>query len=319
MQVVPYEEVMRRVEALDLLGPVEAAFKAYSQGRTICPPPGEMLFEAPDGEVHVKFGHIAGDPLYVVKIASGFWGNPARGLPTSDGMMLAFSRSTGEPVALLLDRGRLTDLRTAAAGAVCGRYLGPERISTVGVLGAGIQAELQVRFLQKVRSFDRVLIWARNPEAVERYRDRLATLGIRTDVARFPAEVAQAADLVITATACREPLLSARDLKRGLHITAVGADSPVKQELAADLLGAADLIVVDSRSQCATRGELGHALAARTIDLQDVVEIGEIAAGLVPGRRDPATISISILTGLAVQDIAVCAAVLAAAGEAGPT
>lgn len=294
-----------------MIGAVEGAFKAYSQGRTICPPPGEMLFEHPDGEVHIKFGHIEGDGLYVVKVASGFWDNSSQGLPTSDGMMLAFSRATGEPVALLLDRGRLTDLRTAAAGAVCGKYLAPEKLSVVGVLGAGIQAELQVRFLRKMRSFDRVLIWARNPAAVDSYRRRLADLDVQIDLAGSPAEVAAAAELVISATASRVPLLAASDLRPGLHITAVGADSPVKQELGADLIGAVDLVVVDSRSQCATRGDLMHALAAGAVALEDVAEIGEVASGSVPGRRREDTTSVSILTGLAVQDVAVCSALLA--------
>src|SRR5215218_1480459 len=166
-------QIEQRLGGLDLVRLMEEAFAAFSRGEAIVPPPGELLFENPPGEVHIKYGYLKAGETYVVKIASGFWHNPERGLSSSDGLLLVFRKETGELAAVLNDRGHLTDLRTAAAGAVAAKYLAPERVDAIGVLGCGIQADLQVQLLQSVRPCHDIVVWGRNPERASAYARRM--------------------------------------------------------------------------------------------------------------------------------------------------
>lgn len=316
MLILSREEIERRLEGAGLVPLLERAFVAWSSGEAVVPPPGEMLFEAPAGEVHVKFGWIRGAERYVVKVASGFPGNADQGLPTSDGLMLLFDRRTGRPTALLQDEGRLTDLRTAVAGAVCAKHLGPATVDRVGVLGTGIQAELQVRRLQEVRPCRRVTVWGRTPERVAAYRERLGRDGFDVETAASPAEVAERCRLIVCATASTAPLMRAADVRPGTHVTAVGADTPEKRELASDLLARADRLVVDSRTHAPARGEIRHALADGAIKIERLSELGEIIGE--PRPRDPGDVTVATLTGLAVQDLAIAEAVLAGGGPLRP-
>ncbi len=142
-----------RIEALvDLdsaLAAVEAAYITASDGRATLPPVGYLAFPDKDGDCHIKYGHIAGDPVFVVKVATGFYGNPSIGLPTSNGVILAFSAQTGVLEAVLLDGGFLTDLRTGLGGAIATRALCRPDARRVAIVGTGIQARWQVRCLRQ--------------------------------------------------------------------------------------------------------------------------------------------------------------------------
>src|SRR6478735_5101206 len=162
-------QIEQRLKGLDLVGLMEDAFAAFSRGEAVVPAPGELLLTDPPGEVHIKYGYLTGGATYVIKVASGFWNNPARGLSSSDGLLLVFRKDTGELAAVLNDRGRLTDLRTAAAGAVAAKHLALEDVEAIGVIGTGIQAELQVLALQAVRPCKTVVVWGRNPERTSAY------------------------------------------------------------------------------------------------------------------------------------------------------
>lgn len=303
-------QIEQRLKGVDLVRLMEQAFAAFSHGEAVVPPPGELLFEDPPGEVHIKYGYLKAGDTYVVKIASGFWNNPAHGLSSSDGLLLVFKKNTGELAAVLNDRGRLTDLRTAAAGAVAAKYLAPEPIEAVGVLGTGIQAELQVQLLQAVRSCRNIVLWGRNPERADGYAQRMRDKGFLVEVAESPAEVAFRCRLIVTATASQEPLLRWSDVQPGTHITAIGADSADKQELDPAIIQQADLVVTDSRAQGRSRGELWHAYQADDAGMSRIVEIGEIISGAVKGRTEAGQVTVSTFSGLAVQDIAIASAVL---------
>src|SRR5919107_656442 len=170
-------QIEERLIDLDLVGLMEGAFAAFSRGEAVVPIPGELLLADPPGEVHIKYGYLKTGGTYVIKIASGFWHNPERGLSSSDGLLLVFRKETGELAAVLNDRGRLTDLRTAAAGAVAAKYLAPGEIDAIGVLGTGIQAELQVQLLQSVRPCRHIVVWGRSPERAEAYAQRMRDKG----------------------------------------------------------------------------------------------------------------------------------------------
>jgi ornithine cyclodeaminase len=225
--------------------------------------------------------------------------------------MLAFDRQTGALAAILDDRGHLTDIRTAAAGAVAAKYLAPENVETIGVIGTGLQAELQVKFLQSVRPCKNILVWGRRAEAAESYAERMRKDGYTVAVASSVEDVAERCRIIVTTTASHEPHLHGAMIRPGTHVTAMGADTPDKRELHADIFAAADLVAVDSRVQGALRGDLKGALDARTVELERVSELGQIIAGTAKGRSSAGQVTVAALTGLAVQDVAIASAVIA--------
>ncbi|MDP8920654.1 MAG: ornithine cyclodeaminase family protein [Pseudomonadota bacterium] len=304
------DEIEQRVGNLDVVGLMEQAFAAFSKGEAVMPMPGELLIEDPPGEVHLKYGYFKSGDTYVIKIASGFWNNPAKGLSSSDGLLLVFRKETGELAAVLNDRGRLTDLRTAAAGAVTAKHLASTDVDTIGVIGNGIQAELQVLALQAVRPCKNIVVWGRNPERTSAYAKRMEEKGLTVEIAPSASDVAARSRLIVTATASPSPLLQWSDIRPGTHITAIGADSADKQELAEAIIRNADIVVTDSRRQAITRGELLRAYGEDSAALSKVAEIGEIVSGTAKGRTNESQVSVATLSGLAVQDIAMASAVL---------
>lgn len=288
------------------------AFRADGEGRAHVPAVINLAIPSRHGEFHVKTAHVEGVPYVAVKIASGFFDNPAKGLPSGSGLIAVFSAETGLPAALLFDNGFLTDIRTGAAGAVAAECLAPASFATVGVLGSGLQARHQIRCLREVRSFERVVAWSPDRSRLDGYCGQMRAEGLDAAAAAGPEEVCAAADLLITATPARAPLLRAEWLRPGQHITALGADSPGKQELDAACLARADILVVDRLTQCASFGELRHALDAGLFHADRVhAELGEVVAGIKPGRTRPSQITIADLTGVGFQDTAIASCALA--------
>jgi len=289
----------------DAIEAVAEGFKAYNSGKTVVPFPVALQIPDHAGDVHIKPGYIKGYPTYTEKIASGFYDNARLNLPSSHGMMLVFDSETGWPACLEVDRGMITDLRTAAAGAVAARALAKGSIEKVGVIGTGVQARLQIEALAKVRRFKALSVWGRDPAKASRYADEMSrTLGIEATPVRTAKEAVEGSDVVVTATMSTEPLVYPEWISKGAHVTAVGSDSPEKQELATGVLGLADKIVCDSVKQCAQLGELHHAIEDGTVDETDVHgELGEVLLGDKPGRETDQEITVCDLTGIAVQDV----------------
>lgn len=305
--VIRLDEIERVLPTLDLVPALERAFVRYSAGEATVPPVGELLLEK--GDVHIKYGYLEGDRYYVVKIASGFYDNPRLGLSSSNGMMLLFAQDTGEAVAVLLDEGRLTDIRTAVAGAVAAKHLAPRRVHRIGIVGTGIQARLQLEYLRAVTDCRKVLVWGRGEPQLERYVCALEPSVFEIEPTLDARDVLANCNLVVTTTPATAPILLASDLREGTHLTCVGSDTADKQEVEAEILGRADLVVADSTAQCVERGEIHHALLQDTIQRERLVELGDVIAGRAVGRSDQGQITVADLTGVAVQDIAIAEAV----------
>jgi ornithine cyclodeaminase len=289
------------IQPKQVIEAVERAFVAYSTGQAVVPPVGQLDFEDPPGDCHIKYGYLTHGSTFTVKIATGFWKNPERGLASSNGVVLVFSSQTGELLTIFQDEGFLTDMRTAAAGAVAAKYLAPRAIECIGIIGAGLQARLQLKYLREVISCRRVKIWARAAE-----RARAVTVpDFDIEVVASPAEVAASARLIVTTTASRSWLLGAADVKPGTHITALGADGGGKQELEPRLFAHAKIRAVDSLSQCSQYGDSSFALEQGFIEMRDLVELGRVIQDPALRRRSDADISIADLTGVAVQDMAI--------------
>ncbi|WEZ82391.1 ornithine cyclodeaminase family protein [Rhizobium sp. 32-5/1] len=291
---------------------VEQAYIAASQGRATIPPVGYIAFPQADGDCHIKYGHIAGDPIFVVKIASGFYRNPSIGLSTSSGVMLALSATTGQLQAILLDEGFLTDLRTGLGGAIATRALCRKDARRVAIIGSGIQAGMQIRCLHRAMK-DRSLtfaLWARSKTKAAGIVETLAEEGIAVELARNLEALCRSADTIITTTPSREPLVCSDWIRPGTHITAIGADAPGKQELETALVARADHRIADRLEQSLAHGEFSTAFEAGAIMLESCRELGAVLDGAVKGRQNQDEITIADLTGIAVQDIAITRAIL---------
>jgi ornithine cyclodeaminase len=276
MRIIELPEIRPTLAYREVIARLRDALIANSRGECATPMPMHLDIQPEQGEVHIKSSYRRGGKYFALKIASTFPGNVARDLPTGNGMMLLCSAETGEPVALLADSGHLTDVRTAAATAMVAHEL-KRPDCAIGILGAGVQARLQVQMHAQILDLVNVWIWGRTRERVAECQMDLERLLPHVDVlvADSPAEVAHQSRLIITCTASREPLLSAADLRPGTLICAVGSDSPGKQELDPDILHQAALILVDSRRQCEKLGELQHAPA----EWERAVEIGAFCDG----------------------------------------
>ena len=315
-------EIRTLLDVASCLQAVEEAFSSYARGQAALPAVINLEVREHGGEVHVKAGHLHGGAHYAVKIASGFPGNGARGLPPNDGLILVFDAASGAPAALLLDNGFITDRRTGAAGGVAARYLARHDAGVVAVIGCGLQARHQIEALAQVRALREVRVYGRNADRARACAADLAALpGVEIDRCAAVGSVEAAvtgADIVLTVTASREPLVDAAWLSPGCHITAVGSDGPDKQELHHDVMARADVIVADSRAQCLRLGEIHHAVARGAIGENDITaELGEIVAGLKPGRRTDEEITVCDLTGVGVQDVAAASVVVERARTAG--
>jgi ornithine cyclodeaminase len=292
------------------LSAARRAFLALGRGEALVPPPLGVDLEQVGGEIHVKGAYLEGSPIFAFKVATGFYGNTERGLPSGSGLVLVFDAATGFPLGLLADNGYLTDLRTAAAGALAASCLAPDRPLVVAVLGAGVQARLQLRLISRVRSITEVMVWSPRPDSREACAaELLATLRIPATARPTPMAAVADADLVVTVTPSRQPLLTANMLQPGVTVIAVGSDGPDKRELASDVLGRADKIVTDRTDQCLRLGELHHAVEAGVVSSERVhAELGEVLAGLRTGREGREAI-VCDLTGVGAQDAAIAEAV----------
>jgi ornithine cyclodeaminase len=300
MVILELEEIRRRLVDAAITECMREALLAYSSGECDTPMPMHLAIAAEAAEVHMKSSYRRGGKYFALKMASTFPGNLARGLSVGNGMMLLCSAVTGEPVALLADAGHLTDVRTAAVAAMTARELG-RRDTVLGIVGSGIQARLEARFMAQVLPLRQIWIWGRSAERAALCRSEIAAElpGIEVCVADSAANVAARAWLLVTATAARAPLLRADEIQAGTLICAVGADSPGKRELDPEILRRAGLLLVDSRRQCEKLGELQHVEE----EWARAVEIGAFCAApvIMPDAGD--AITVADFTGLGVEDL----------------
>lgn len=319
------ETDLRGLVPLDLeaIAAVEGAFEALATKAVAMPPILRLDIPEHRGEVDVKTAYVPGLSGFAVKISPGFFDNPKLGLPSVNGMMVLLSSTTGLVEALLLDNGYLTDVRTAAAGAVAARHLSRPDSSVAAIFGAGVQARLQLKALTLVRPITEARIWARDAGKADRAAAELsAELGIAVTAVADGERAVAGADIVVTTTPSETPILMAGWLTPGQHVTAMGSDAEHKNELDPAAIAGADLYVADSLSQTRRLGELHHAIAVGAVFADaPFAELGAIVAGRNAGRPSTEALTICDLTGTGVQDTAIATlasdrAIAASAGTA---
>lgn len=307
MKIYNLDEIKSVLPQINLAGEIERGFSAYSNGEVVVPPVGELNFDMPPGDVHIKYGYIKNDNVYVIKIASGFTRNSDHGLPNGNGMMLVFSQKTGQPLAVLEDEGFLTDVRTAVAGAICAKYLAPKIIRKIGIVGTGVQGKLQLKYLDGIIDCKSAIVWGRSESSLFKYQSDMKNSGFEITTTTEIGKIIDECQLIVTCTPSESALILR--VNPGTHITAMGSDTLTKRELDSSILFEADLVVADSKSQCEERGEIYQAMKDG-FSMDNVVELGEIINGVIKGRTNDDQITISDLTGVAVQDIQISKAVL---------
>ncbi|GAB2188072.1 cyclodeaminase [Roseibium sp. LAB1] len=303
------EADLRRSVHLDLevIDCIEEAFAKLATGTVVMPPVLSMALPEVNAEVDVKTAYVPGLDGFAIKVSPGFFNNPTLGLSSLNGLMVLFSAKTGLVQAVFLDNGYLTDIRTAAAGAVAARHLAPKEVSTIGILGTGVQARLQLIAAAKVRPASRAFIWGRDPDKAKHLaKDMTAALGIDVIATEDRQQLVADSQLVVTTTPAKDAILNVDCLHPGLHITAMGSDQEDKNELDPQILTRADAVICDRISQCEKFGELRSALERRTLqDLSCVQELGAVVSGKAPGRTQDTDITVCDLTGTGVQDTAI--------------
>jgi ornithine cyclodeaminase len=300
MRIVSAAEIRGSLGAAEAIDAMREAVVAYSRGELDTPMPMHLdLASGGGGEVHIKSSYRRGGAAYALKIAGTYASRPY-------GSIVLVSVESGETLAFFDDGGWLTDLRTAAVAALAARELG-RADETLGVLGTGVQARLQASLHAAVLPLREVRIWGRDPAKAESCaRDVAAALpGVAVSVDSSPSAVASRAGLVVTATAARAPLLRFGDLRPGAHVSAVGADSPGKQELDPAILRRCSLLLVDSRAQCERLGELQHAKS----EAGRAVELGAFCDR--PVAFDRSGVTVADFTGLGAEDLYIAQACLA--------
>ena len=307
--VLKLDEIKRLIDTQQLLREIETGFVLYSEDQVVVPPVGFLHFDKPPGDVHIKYGFVKGDDSYVLKMASGFYNNAELDLPVADGLLLVFSQQTGHLKLILLDKCWLTDMRTAAAGAVAAKHLAPKNIHHIGIVGTGVQARMQLEMLRGVVDCQSCFIWGRDSNKAHRMiedlqaQESIQAWGLNLKVATEIDELVSQCNLIVTTTSAKEPLIRADQVQKGTHITAMGSDDHGKQELEAELLAKADRVVADSVSQCIDHGECFHAVKEKKIEAGSIVELGNVIKNPEIGRTIENQITIADLTGVAIQDI----------------
>jgi ornithine cyclodeaminase/alanine dehydrogenase-like protein (mu-crystallin family) len=324
MRTITYQEIRDLVRLEEVIAPVRESFKSYSRGGANIPPVQHLeMPQRQKGALHIKTGHVEPFDFCLVKVASTFPENTRRvpPKPSINGAIIIFSALDGEPLAVLEDRAYITQLRTAAAGAVGAQALARAGAETLAIFGSGAQARLQTDAILHVCSgIRRVLAWGRTPANVQRFAEGLRNSrpDLTVEVMTGAEEAARPADILVTTTYAGEPIVRGEWLREGVLVIAMGADSIHKRELDPEAVLRADKVYVDSRSQNEILGEVGHGIRAGLWDVSRIDgEIGEmlIAADQGrPGRASDRERIVCKLTGVAVQEIFVCDYVLKAFG-----
>ena len=286
---------------------IEEAFKSLSLGKTIMPPILRIDIEKYHGESDVKAAYIDGLDSFAVKVASGFFNNPLLGLPSSNGLMILLDSKTGVIKSVLLDKGYLTDVRTAIAGAIASKYLSNPHSSTVAIIGAGIQARMQLEALTLVRDIKNVNIWSRDSIKTNDFVKNFSKeYNLNFTVCNNVEEAVRSANILITTTPSKKPLIKFSSIPKGLHITAMGSDAEEKNELDPDIIKYCDVYVPDNQAQTTILGELNHAIKMGSVNKDyNFNDLGKIILNPECGRKNKDDITVADLTGTGVQDTAI--------------
>jgi len=297
------ENVEQLLKMNEVIEAVENAFKYHGIGRVQMPPKVFLYFEKYNGDLRAMPAYILDTDEAGVKIVNSHPNNPEKGFPTVLATYILNDPETGAPLAVM-NATYLTDVRTGAAGAVAAKYLARKDSKILGLTGCGRQARTQLMAISEVFELEKVLVYDKNPEQCSLFKKDMER-AVSIDIQPCDTEKACSADIIVTTTPVREPIIKNEWIEAGVHINAIGADAPRKQELDAEILKRSK-IVIDSWEQAHHSGEINVPLSKGDISRDNIYsELGEIVAGIKKGRESDDEITVFDSTGLAIQDVAV--------------
>jgi len=306
-------DVARVLALPECIAAVEQGFRL--EGEHAIPPSAILGVHAPNGGLHVKAGLVGS--FIVAKANANVPDNPKRhGLPTIQGVVLVVDADRGAPLAIM-DSIEITIQRTGAATAVAAKYLARRESRTAAIIGCGVQGRIQLLALREVLPLERIAVHDIDRDAAARFVDWARTTGLDVNAASSAPDAVRDADVVVTCTSSSRAVLDAADIRPGTFVAAVGADNAHKSELDPRLFTRAK-VVVDNLEQCATIGDLHHAIEHGTASRDTVhADLGSVVAAKRPGRENADEITVFDSTGVALQDAVTAVLVLRRATELG--
>jgi len=299
LPVFSQEQVLAAISPGEAIDRVREGFVEYASGQWQMPPK-VYLDAAPSGDFRAM--PAKGGGLAILKWVTSFPGNPRAGLPVVMGLICVSSAEDGQPLALV-DVRSVTALRTGAVAAIAAQELGREDARSAGIVGCGLHGAWAARCLAAAE-YGPGVCFDPDPEAAGRLAGELGwEAGTRED--------ALACDVVTCVTPGNEPVVFESDLRPGLHLNMLGADGPGKAEAEVGAVAAAELFC-DEWEQASHGGELTGAVEAGLVSRADVRDLGGVLTGSAPGRSSPEAVTLFDSTGLAIQDLAICLALLGA-------
>jgi alanine dehydrogenase len=288
-------DILKLITMPETLNAVEQAFTDYATGKATMP--SKAYLTLPLGDFRAMPASVPG--AAGLKWVNVHPENQKLGLPTVMAIVIYSDPETGYPLAIL-DATELTAYRTGAAGAIASKYLARKDSKSLGLIGAGKQAQTQLLAHSEFFNFSEILVYDRSPAASSRFKSLFPNLPIKI----VSLEEACGADIVCTLTPTRTPFLKLSWLRSGTHINAIGADAPGKEELEPEVLANA-VVVVDDVEQSTHAGELNVPVSKGLFGASEIyATLGEVTSGKMKGRTDPKAITVFDSTGLAIQDIA---------------
>ena len=318
LRILSAEDVRRALPMTEAIEAVKSAFAQLSAGKANVPLRTPIEVSAHNGITFFMPGYLSGNDQMAIKIVSIFKGNIDRGLPLIHALAVVVDPITGQPQAVM-DGTYLTALRTGAASGVATELLAIPEAKVVAIVGAGAQGRTQLEGVCAVRPIHEVWVYDTNPKQSANYaREMSERLSVPIKVSQSPDEALTDADIICTSTASFTPVFSDKWLKQGAHINAIGAYTPQMQEIPAETVVRAKVVIDHRSASLAEAGDLLIPLKQGLIKLDHIyAELGEIIAGSKPGRESESEITLFKSVGVAVQDIAAASRALANAERMG--
>lgn len=317
MRIIDVDALKASLSPGEVISAVREAFIRHAAGDAVSPPPGQLTFDIPPGDCHIKFGYFRGAEAFVIKVATGFYDNPRLGLPVNDGLVLVHSARTGRLEALLQDNGLLTSWRTAAAGALAAKAGAADDVRTLGIVGTGHQAMLQAEWTARHLGIKNIRVYGRSLQKANGLARHLSNIGFETRSAPTVEALLDECRLVVACTPATAFVVPEKAVQPGTHIVGLGADMPRKQELDPKLFGRAAVVMCDDIEQCIDHGDLSYAVRSGVTTPKRAVLLGDVLAGRRLGRTAHDDVTITDLTGIPAQDVAIAVLALATLGDKG--
>lgn len=295
------DQIKAVTDPKEVIDSIEEGFRLYAEDKVVLAPLSSLEIED-KGIAKIKYGYVKAEDTYVIKIGSFFPGNAQKDKPTIDASMQIYDIDSGSFEALLLDEAFLTNARTAAAGSLMVKYFSPKNITKIGIVGAGVQARSQLEYLKYVTNCKSVMVWGRNLNKAEFYKNDVEKQGFIIEIAESLDSLTFSCNVIITTTSATEPIIFDNQIKQSTLVISIGSDTKNKHELAGKLLHNADLVIADSKEQCRELGNIAYALQQGLISEDKIVGFGDCVKDNIRRTSDEQII-VANLTGVAIQDI----------------